>query len=153
MKYINEYNSFKIGDDWLTSDDLDNINDLFFMNFEKYKLIEVKAARSWSLRDDIWRSKDYNDNKDDKNYIFYNLIQEGDSIFLCINFDTFIKYNIDSLLPLFYKRISKFGLTKFGDKTSCGANGCQIKSGRYGYGRIVYNIVIKRIVKKEKKVK
>ena len=61
MKHINEYNSF------ISNDDVDNINDLFFINFEDYKLIEVKAVRSWSLRDDIFRNKDYNDNKDDKN--------------------------------------------------------------------------------------
>ena len=53
MKHINEYNYF------ISNDDVDNINDLFFINFEDYKLIEVKAVRSWSLRDDILRSKDY----------------------------------------------------------------------------------------------
>jgi len=143
MKHINEYNYF------ISNDDVDNINDLFFINFEDYKLIEVKAVRSWSLRDDILRSKDYNDNKDDKNIIFYSLIQDGDSIFLCVNFDYSIKYMIDRLMPLFYKRISKFGFTKYGDKTSSSANGSRV----YFFGRNVYNIEIRRIVKKDKKVK
>jgi hypothetical protein len=143
MKHINEYNSF------ISNDEVDNINDLFFINFEDYKLIEIKSVRSWSLRDDIFRSKDYNDNKEDKNVIFYSIISEGDSIFLCINFDYAIKYMIDRLIPLFYKRISKFGFTKFGDKTSCSANGSRVS---YFY-RNVYNIEIKRIVKKDKKLK
>ncbi len=141
MKHINEYNSF------ISDDDIDNINDLFFMNFHDCKLIEIKSVRSWSLRGDILRSKEYIDNED-KNAIFYSIIGEGDSIFLCINFDYNIKYMIDRLLPLFYKRISKFGFTKFGDKTSCSDNGSKVSY----FGRRVYNIEIKRIVKKEKKV-
>ena len=57
---------------------------------------------------------------------------------------------IDRLMPLFYKRISKFGFTKYGDKTSSSANG-SVK-GLF-FGRNVYNIEIRRIVKKDKKVK
>lgn len=143
MKHINEYNSF------ISNEDIDNIDDLFFMNFQDHKLIEIKSFRAWSLRDDIYRSKEYNDNKGDKNAIFYSMsIENNDSVLLCINFDYSIKYTIDRLLPLFYKRISKFGLTKFGNKTTCRDNGSKV----YEYGRNVYNIEIRRIIKKEKKV-